>query len=648
MTEKKTIQEALAEVQRRVNEEREARLIAEWEAMQEGTALVPYSAVKSTDWRTSSPPNTSMTTRPNTLPKVGGGLGTAAGVAGRALGAAGAGAALSSGLGALATGTETGRSVGKWIGDNVPGAKAVASGMRSLGNAIGVRNDSPAPGTDGQGAAGKYGYNTTLRTGTDATAAAKQLQADKKLPSVGDDRMTIKRGDTLSGIAKRSGTTVDALAKANNIKDPNKIQAGAKLSVNAAKTPLGGTATTPASTTAAKPAATNSKFNNVKHTDSTLSTDGNSIASRQTNKGWADPGRFENEWRNKADSARQIRGGNVIAPEKEKGMPSASSQKSTQSFLNKEVGSASPVNTSTDRAAPLPPTRPSTMPAPATNSTPAPKPMQNPDQNLTKIKAEDGGKKRMKEEVSPLVAAFLRLQETRAGNVFEAAKKLSKKQDEKMDVVDDDKIDGKDLAALRAMKKEETEVAEGYGSKGKPGFGGTRASFGRSYGSMNSNPNAPRATDDQIARTQALINTFKGPTTRAETPEEKAERMKKFSDPNRIGGKPTAFALEDVEFSDNEIEHISAILEGRPRKHPIESEDEAPTKNVAAQVRTTRSKFDDSGKETVTLKHPLTGRSHSIPVKHVNDFNERYASASKAEHKNQILADFMGKHMSGR
>lgn len=38
--------------------------------------------------------------------------------------------------------------------------------------------------------------------------------------------ITVKRGDTLSQIAKRHGTTVDALVKANNIKDKNKIYVG--------------------------------------------------------------------------------------------------------------------------------------------------------------------------------------------------------------------------------------------------------------------------------------------------------------------------------------------------------------------------------------------------------------------------------------
>ena len=42
---------------------------------------------------------------------------------------------------------------------------------------------------------------------------------------------TIKRGDTLSGIAAKYKTTYQYLAKINNIADPNKINAGAVIKV---------------------------------------------------------------------------------------------------------------------------------------------------------------------------------------------------------------------------------------------------------------------------------------------------------------------------------------------------------------------------------------------------------------------------------
>jgi len=39
----------------------------------------------------------------------------------------------------------------------------------------------------------------------------------------------VKSGDTLYGIAKKFGVSVDDLVKANNIKDPNKLSIGDKL-----------------------------------------------------------------------------------------------------------------------------------------------------------------------------------------------------------------------------------------------------------------------------------------------------------------------------------------------------------------------------------------------------------------------------------
>ena len=42
---------------------------------------------------------------------------------------------------------------------------------------------------------------------------------------------TVKRGDTLTKIAKMFGTTVAAIAKLNNIRDVNKIYAGQVLKI---------------------------------------------------------------------------------------------------------------------------------------------------------------------------------------------------------------------------------------------------------------------------------------------------------------------------------------------------------------------------------------------------------------------------------
>ena len=53
--------------------------------------------------------------------------------------------------------------------------------------------------------------------------------SNSNTPSV--EYYTIKKGDTLSAIAKKYDTTVDKLVKLNNIKDPDKIYTGDKIRV---------------------------------------------------------------------------------------------------------------------------------------------------------------------------------------------------------------------------------------------------------------------------------------------------------------------------------------------------------------------------------------------------------------------------------
>ena len=65
----------------------------------------------------------------------------------------------------------------------------------------------------------------------------KPVDTRKRPTGAGGDKslmpkqITIKKGDTLSSIAKKYNTTVSMLKAANNIKDANKIRAGAKLKI---------------------------------------------------------------------------------------------------------------------------------------------------------------------------------------------------------------------------------------------------------------------------------------------------------------------------------------------------------------------------------------------------------------------------------
>lgn len=47
---------------------------------------------------------------------------------------------------------------------------------------------------------------------------------------------TVRKGDTLSGIAKAHGTTVEALASTNGIQNPNIIRVGQVLQIPAKET----------------------------------------------------------------------------------------------------------------------------------------------------------------------------------------------------------------------------------------------------------------------------------------------------------------------------------------------------------------------------------------------------------------------------
>ena len=84
--------------------------------------------------------------------------------------------------------------------------------------------------------AGKWGNNPTraqklTQAGYDAKAVQAEVnrQLAPKTKTTVQTVYVVKRGDTLSGIAKKYGTTVNALAKKNGIKNANLIYAGQKI-----------------------------------------------------------------------------------------------------------------------------------------------------------------------------------------------------------------------------------------------------------------------------------------------------------------------------------------------------------------------------------------------------------------------------------
>lgn len=69
---------------------------------------------------------------------------------------------------------------------------------------------------------------TSTETQKPTTVAAQTVSTDTK---VEDNDYEIKPGDSLSKIAQQNNTTVEELAKMNNISDVNKIRAGARIKI---------------------------------------------------------------------------------------------------------------------------------------------------------------------------------------------------------------------------------------------------------------------------------------------------------------------------------------------------------------------------------------------------------------------------------
>ena len=82
---------------------------------------------------------------------------------------------------------------------------------------------------------------------------------------------TVVRGDTLSAIAKKYNTTVDALAKLNNIKNVNLIYVGQKLIISGAEastasTSCGGSTSSSGGSTSSSRGSTSTTSNSNSNT----------------------------------------------------------------------------------------------------------------------------------------------------------------------------------------------------------------------------------------------------------------------------------------------------------------------------------------------------------------------------------------------
>ena len=101
---------------------------------------------------------------------------------------------------------------------------------------------------------GLFGLVTVATLGTTALANAETY--------------TVQKGDTLSAIAKKNGTTVDEIVSKNGIQDANKISIGQNLTINETTEE-----TTEPSATTATTATTEAAAESTQSTESTQSED---------------------------------------------------------------------------------------------------------------------------------------------------------------------------------------------------------------------------------------------------------------------------------------------------------------------------------------------------------------------------------------
>lgn len=247
---------------------------------------------------------------------------------------------------------------------------------------------------------------------------------------------------------------------------------------------------------------------------------------------------------------------------------------------------------------------PTTMTAPQKFSKETP---VNPStEKFTKPETESGGKrKKMSEETNPLVSAFLKLQETKAGNVFEAAKKLAHKdydKDGKVESPKDEVWGSRFRAAKKAGKME-----EGMLDSDDPSVQGSGDVTSTPAKKVSTKPTAPKS-DSSVQRSGEVTSGGKPVSVREDQIEEAYKRkvtvqsgrvplmLKKQVNPlsgaerekyneyekNRSASKKAeldkpdtrsperkamwakVLGTEEVQFSESELAHLEAVAPNRP------------------------------------------------------------------------------------
>jgi GH25 family lysozyme M1 (1,4-beta-N-acetylmuramidase)/LysM repeat protein len=140
----------------------------------------------------------------------------------------------------------------RWYGEEVSTPANPVISVDTLPNLSGYVGTSIAGALNSRGYDSTFAYRQKLATklgisNYTGTAEQNKLMITKlggSLPESNTNTYTVKKGDTLSGIAKAYSTTVSAIQTANSIKDANKISVGQVLKIPTSTTTTSTTSTT--------------------------------------------------------------------------------------------------------------------------------------------------------------------------------------------------------------------------------------------------------------------------------------------------------------------------------------------------------------------------------------------------------------------
>lgn len=294
---------------------------------------------------------------------------------------------------------------------------------------------------------------------------------------------------------------------------------------------------------------------------------------------------------------------------------------------------------------------------------------------------ESGPKKKMSES---LINSFLKLQ-TSGGNMFAEAKKLKGNQD-KLDKNQNGKLDSQDFKMLRGEKMEEGKKADkdydgdGKVESGKDEYLGSKIAAAKKAGKMEEAASQLDPDNKAIKPSKTTDPDFAAPSANPDAPKSPIQFTPKKEEPKKTN--------EETLFSEKEIAYIASIMEAEPvaktpqdysgskngpsvrdltdeaeleeakrgRKPGVkvgaykrrgdvgaEPEQDKGTPHILDQIRDTKE--DEKG--NVKLTHPASGATATVHRKVARDFYSDYHNTERPATKQQKYADFLGKHFGG-